>query len=550
MDTPTTDPRPSIVVVDLAERLPEVRHELTTRYGSDYVVHATSSTTAAHHILSGIATAAAEVALVLAAAHLDGGPGADLLLVARSLHPIARRGLLIDYGEERPSPAYLTDAAARGHMSHFLARPRRRGDERFHRGVTEFLEEWWRQRGDAGGEVAQVIADPDSARAHEMSDLLARHDIPHTVHDRSSVAGRERLDAVGLRGETAPVVVLDDGTVLVDPSNRDAARALGVRVEPSADVYDVAIVGGGPAGLAAAVYAASEGLTTAVIEQEALGGQAGTSSLIRNYLGFPRGIGGAELATRALDQAKILGAEVIYGTGATALEIDGDDKVVHRAGGSSVRARSLVIASGVSYARLDRPGVDDLLGRGVFYGAAVSEGQALSGKDVFVVGGGNSAGQAAIHLAKYARHVTMLVRSATVASSMSTYLITEIDGTPKITIRCGSEVLAAQGRTHLESLRIVDRRSGSVTVEPADAVVVLIGGRPRTDWLPTTVRTDDWGYICASAAPAHAAPYETSLPGVFAVGDVRHGSTKRVASAVGEGSAAVQSVHRYLARRM
>lgn len=536
-------------MVDVAARLTDLRRELATRYSSDYIIHATSSTTAAHHILRGLATAAAEVALVLVAAHLDGEPGADVLLAARTLHPIARRCLLIDYGEDRPSPAFLTEASALGHMHHHQVRPRRRGDERFHRGVTEFLEEWWRQRGYDGGEVAHVVADVDSPRAHDMSDLLARHDIPHTLHDRNSATGRARLDAVGLRGETSPVVVLDDGTVLVNPTNRDAGRALGVRVDPSADVYDVAIVGGGPAGLASAVYAASEGLTTSIIEQEALGGQAGTSSLIRNYLGFPRGISGAELATRALDQAKILGAEVIYGTEATALEIEGDDKVVHRADGSSVRARSVVIASGVTYARLDRPGVDELLGRGVFYGAAVSEARTLSGKEVFVVGGGNSAGQAAIHLAKYARHVTMLVRSTTVASSMSAYLITEIDGTPNISIRCQSEVVAAEGHSHLESLRILDRRTDSVTSEPADAMIVLIGGTPRTDWLPPLVRTDDWGYICASAVPAHGHAYETTLPGVFAVGDVRHGSTKRVASAVGEGAAAVHSVHQYLAGR-
>jgi thioredoxin reductase (NADPH) len=302
------------------------------------------------------------------------------------------------------------------------------------------------------------------------------------------------------------------------------------------------------------VYAASEGLCTAVIEHQALGGQAGTSSLIRNYLGFPRGISGAELAGRALEQAQVLGAEVIYGSEVTALSLDGDTKIIGRADGSQVRARAVIIATGVSYRRLPVPTLETFLGRGVFYGAAVSEAKSLAGKNVFVVGGGNSAGQAALHLAKYAKKVTMVVRSDSLAASMSNYLITEIESRPNIAIRYCSEVVDGAGDDHLERLTLRSRTGCDATDEPADALVILIGGQPRTSWLPADVRRDAWGYVLTGrdaegGGPprAHRAGHlETTTAGVFAVGDVRHGSVKRVASAVGEGSVCVQHVHHHL----
>lgn len=545
---------PSILVVDSQDHLTDIAHEIHDRYGSAYDVHATSSPREAISVLRDIAARGGEVALVLAAHDLSEKTCMDISTLARELHPIARRGLLLDQGQARSNPEYLTEAAAQGHMDHFVARPRRRADERFHRAVTEFLDDWWRQRGEEL-DVVQVIGDPIAPRTHEICDLFTRNDVSHNVFSNTAIEGRSLLISAGLAGEQQPVVILDDGTILVNPTNREVGSALGARVDPSVELYDVAIIGGGPAGLASATYAASEGLCTAVIEHQALGGQAGTSSLIRNYLGFPRGISGTELAARALEQATVLGAEVIYGSEVTSLNLDGDTKIIERADGSQIRARAVIIATGVSYQLLPVPALETFLGRGVFYGAAVSEAKSLAGKNVFVVGGGNSAGQATLHLAKYAKTVTMVVRSDSLAASMSNYLITEIESRPNITIRYCTEVVDGAGDDHLERLTLRNRTSDEVTTEPADALVILIGGQPRTSWLPADVQRDPWGYVLtgsdaesgAMPQPQPAGHLETTSAGVFAVGDVRHGSVKRVASAVGEGSVCVQRVHHYLA---
>lgn len=546
--------RPSIIVVDRQEHLAAIADEVHDRYGSAYDVHAPTSPRAALSLLRGIAAAGDEVALVLAAHDLSTTTCMDISVVTRELHPIARRGLLVDQSEGRSTPGYLTTAAALGHMDHFVTRPRRRADERFHRAVTEFLDDWWRQRGE-GIDVVRVIGDPTAPRTHEICDLFTRNDVPHSFYPNTAGEGRDLLASAGIEDEPQPVIILNDGTVLINPTNREAGSALGARVDPSADVYDVAIIGGGPAGLASAVYAASEGLRTAVLEHEALGGQAGTSSLIRNYLGFPRGISGAELAARALEQAKILGADVIYGSEVTSLHADGDTKIIGRADGSEVRARAVIVATGVSYRRLPVPALDTFIGRGVFYGAAVSEARSLAGKNVFVVGGGNSAGQAALHLTKYANNVTMVVRSDTLASSMSNYLITELESRSNVDIRYCTDVVDGDGDNRLERLVLRNRTSNETTSEAADALVILIGGQPRTNWLPPDVQRDPWGYILTGSdtdndrsPQSHESGHlETSAPGVFAVGDVRHGSVKRVASAAGEGSVCVQRVHHYLA---
>jgi thioredoxin reductase (NADPH) len=316
----------------------------------------------------------------------------------------------------------------------------------------------------------------------------------------------------------------------------------------------VVVVGAGPAGLAAAVYGASEGLRTALLEREAFGGQAGTSSLIRNYLGFPRGISGAELAGRAYEQAWMFGTQFVYGNPATSLATGGDLWVVGLQDGSAVTSRAVVIATGVSYRRLAVPGLESLAGAGVFYGAATTQAQALAGKRAFVVGGGNSAGQAALHLSKYAQQVTILVRSASLAASMSQYLIREIEAAPNIDIRYRTEVAGGGGDGRLEQLRLRHRDTGDTKTEQADGLFVLIGARPFTDWLPEAVERDQWGFILTGPDLAERwtlqrEPYllETSAPGVFAAGDVRHGSVKRVASAVGDGSIAIRLAHDYLA---
>ncbi|MGY1737603.1 NAD(P)/FAD-dependent oxidoreductase [Geodermatophilus sp. SYSU D00684] len=399
-----------------------------------------------------------------------------------------------------------------------------------------------------------MVGERWAARSHEIRDLLSRNSVAYGFLDVTSEEGRALLREVGRPAGRLPVVVLFDGRVLEDPSGLQIADALGVRTRPDARPYDVTVVGAGPAGLAAAVYGASEGLRTVVLETEAVGGQAGTSSLIRNYLGFPRGIPGADLAQRAYEQAWLLGAEFVYGPRAVGLEASGAGPVVSLSDGSTVTSRAVVLATGVTYRRLGVPSLDALVGAGVFYGAAAPEAQAMAGEEVYVVGGANSAGQAALHLARYARRVTLLVRGASLAATMSDYLIREIDAAANVTVRHGAEAVGGGGEGRLTHLVVRDRGGGDTETVPAAGLFVLIGAEPHTQWLPDAIHRDDAGYVLTGAdrrgSPAgggsHA--FETSVPGVFAVGDVRHGSVKRVASAVGEGAIAIRMVHDHLGR--
>ena len=402
--------------------------------------------------------------------------------------------------------------------------------------------------------MVTVIGDEPSARVHELRDLLTRGSVAFGFYPSDSPEGQAAMHRLGVTDPAGPVLSLDTGVVLVDPANAEIAEALGLDVRPGGQVYDVVIVGAGPAGLAAAVYAASEGLGTALLEREAFGGQAGTSSRIRNYLGFPDGVSGAELAQRAYQQAWVFGTHLVYGNPATSLAQDRDLLVVGLADGSQARARAVVIATGVSYRRLGIPDLEALAGAGVFYGAGTIEAQAVTGKPVFVVGGGNSAGQAALHLSKYARQVTILVRSQSLAASMSDYLIRQIDATANVEVRYRCEVAGGGGNGHLDQLLLRDRDSGETELAPAAGLFILIGAQPFTGWLPEAIRRDQWGFILTGPDtgqdwPLQRPPFllETTTPGVFAVGDVRHGSMKRVAAAVGDGSTAVRLIHDYLA---
>ena len=533
--------KPVIVVVDAEDAgLRALAGELDSRYGAHYQIAACASPKEALGRLGELRAEGASVPLVLAGRLMPGSTGAEFLAQVREVCPTARRGLLIAWADLSAAGPDV-DAASLGQIEFYLPRPEWSPDERFHRTVTESLEEWWRQVGGRFEAVTVIGADRST---HQIRDVLARSSVPFGYHHADSQEGRAALERLGVGQSRGPVVALYNGRVLVDPSSAEVAEALGSDVRPTARVYDVVIVGAGPAGLAAAVYGSSEGLSTGLLEREAVGGQAGTSSRIRNYLGFPRGVSGAELAMRAYEQAWMFGTHVIYGNPATSLTEDADMRVIGLQDGSQVRGRAVIIATGMSYRRLGIPGLESLIGGGVFYGASTVEASAMAGKQAFVVGGGNSAGQAALHLSKYADHVAILVRSGSLAASMSDYLIREIETAPNVDVRYDTEVGGCGGAGHLEYLQV-----------PADALFVLIGAQPMTQWLPQEVGRDQWGFILTGpdagagwTLPRARFLLETSMPGVFAAGDVRRGTVKRVASAVGEGSIAIRLVHQYLAQ--
>jgi len=537
--------KPVILVVDFEGDASDTVEQLVVRYSHDYTIVVDPDVVSASQRIRALRESACDVALILADRASN---GATLLDEARTVHPHARRGLLLNWNESRSYREEIAAAFAQRQAECFVTKPSGTPDERFHRSITELLEEWWCIRGSPNTAV-QIVAAARTARVYEMCDLLQRHNVPFAFQRADSEAGATLLQIAGVIADSAPVVVLQDGRTLVDPTNIEVADALGARTRPGFGIYDLIVVGGGPAGLSAAVYAESEGLRAALVEPTAMGGQAGTSSMIRNYLGFPRGISGAELAARAFDQAILFGTEMIYGHAAAGLRVEDGLRIVRLTDGTEVSGRAVVIATGVSYRTVDIPTLSAFNGVGVYYGAATSEAGALAGHDVFVVGGGNSAGQAAVHLAKFAARVTILVRGDSLAQSMSDYLITEIDATPNIEIMYGVEVVGGSGDGRLETIDVQHSSAGPTDTLRAAALFILIGAEPFTQWLPAEVARDDWGFVVTGPsedAPSRL-PFESTLPGVFAVGDVRRDSTKRVASAVGEGAVCVRLVHQYLA---
>jgi len=545
-----------LVVEDESDKRALIRGELERRYGSDYRVTCRGSARSALEKLEGWRAAGDRVALVLADQWMPDGNGDEFLARSKVLYPEAKRALLVSFGAwgDRKTADAMLRSMARGRMDYYVLKPWRRADEYFHRTVTEFLQEWERATSANPQEVA-LICEPRSPRAYELREQLARNGVPHVAHDTNSPTGRRMLEEAGLAGTRDPVVLLLGGAVLVDPTNVELADAYGVSTSlEGREDFDVVVVGAGPAGLAAAVYASSEGLDTLVVEQESIGGQAGSSSLIRNYLGFARGISGSDLAQRAYQQAWVFGTRFIHTRGVTGLRRENGRHVVTMSDGCEARAPAVVLATGISYRRIDIPELDSLVGTGVFYGASVSEARAHAGQEVYVVGGGNSAGQAAVHLARFAGQVTILVRRGSLAETMSSYLIGEIDAAENIEVRPHSEVAGCSGDGALETLTLRNPLSGETETVPAAALFVLIGAEPRTSWLPPAIQRDQWGYVmCGSGLPPGCWPLEraplmleTSQPGVFAVGDVRNGSTKRVASAVGDGSVVIEQVHHLL----
>lgn len=552
---------PCIVVIARSPRtLDVVSGEIRKRYGTDYEVVSCDDPSRAVDDLRRLAMQRSDVALVLAAFSNDDPDGLTVMAAVRSIHPAARRGVIVNWGDFGRAQAVF-DALGAGQIDSYLVRPEHDRDEEFHRTVTESLEDWAFARG-GGFEAVRMIGDPLDPRTHELRDNFSRNHIPVGFYDAATEAGQQLLGDFGLVDPPLPVVALQftaEPTVMADPSDIDLADAFGLTTPVRDDVeYDAIIIGSGPAGLAAAVTAASEGLRTLVIEQQAVGGQAGTSSLIRNYPGFPRGISGAKLAYQTFHQAWSFGTTFLFMRSATALGKEHGTFVVTVNDGSEVRGRSVIVATGVSYRRLDVPGADRLLARGVYYGGAVSEAMGLAGGRAFVVGGGNSAGQAAVYLAKFAAHVTILVRGATLAESMSEYLIREIDASPLIDVLYGVEVAECIGDDVLTNLRLRDRSTGSESVVDADGLFILIGSEPRTEWLGDAVLRDQWGFILTGqdvpldfrerveGARRVPAVLETNVAGLFAIGDVRRGAVKRVASAVGQGAGVIPLIHQYL----
>ena len=510
-----------------------IEEELERRYGDDYAIRI-SDTDELAAVLDQAAANGDDVAVALA----SGKNGAELLAGMRGRFPTARRGLLIPWlgWSRRGLGELVLRSMARGWIDLYVIAPTRRRDEVFHRTISELLQESERLRGE-GPAGATVVADPSSASGHRLRATLAGLGIPHRMLPAEEGA--------------APAVTLADGQVLTDPDAAELTRALGFPTQLDTHEADLVIVGAGPAGLSAAVYGTSEGLRTTVLDAGAVGGQAGSSSLIRNYLGFPRGLGGGELAQRAYQQAWLFGAQFRLTHRATELKPRGDRRIIGTDCGAQISGRAVVLALGVEYRRLDAPGLTELEGAGVYYGASMSEAQALAGESVYVVGGGNSAGQAALHLARYACTVRILVRGDGLASTMSQYLIEAIDRDPNIQVRTGTEVAAGLGEGRLEGLEL--RTPDGTKKVRAAALIVLIGAHPHTEWLPDEIERDQWGYLPTgtdvSSWPLERPPFalETSLPGVFAAGDVRSRSVKRVASAAGSGALAVSDVHAYLA---
>jgi len=548
--------RPPVILAvdDDPDAIALIGAELEDRYGRAYQVRTARAASTALALLEELRANGERVALVLSDQWLPDGTGCELLAQARELFPHSRRLLLISWGEWSvdATAGPLRRGIGLGQIDYYILRPWRTADELFHRTVTEFLHEWVGSDASLSRELT-IVAEPGNARASELRILLTRNRVPFVFHETGSPEGAEVLAEARQPASSVPIVVQRNGLVLVDPTNVEVANAYGAntRLQGSRE-FDVVVVGAGPSGLAAAVYAASEGLRTLVIERESIGGQAGASSRIRNYLGFPRGTTGADLAQRAQQQAWIFGTTFVQMCEALAIRSDGDRLYLASSSCLEIPTGVVVLAMGVNYQRLGIPALADLTGIGVFYGASPSEAERFTGREVFVVGGGNSAGQAAVHLAKHAKRVTILVRRGTLAETMSRYLIDEIEGQPNISVRFHTEIVDGAGEGRLESLTLRDSQADETEEVAADAVFVLIGARPHTEWLPSEVERDRYGFVVTgTTSPGWTLDrspflFESTMPGVFAIGDVRSGSVKRVASAAGEGSVAIQQVHQYL----
>lgn len=549
--------RPVILAVDDdTSVLDALTQDLRRHYGSRYRVIRANSGQSALDAAAELSRRGEPVALMLSDQRMPGMSGVDFLEKTMAIFPIARRVLLTAYADTEAAIRAINAAK----IHYYLTKPWDPPEERLYAVLDDLLESWsqeYRPR----FEGLRVVGSRWSPLGHQIREFLSRNHVPylwldpgtdiHVDGEAAKLIQQFKLDAARL-----PAVILPNGEVMTEPELSDLAAKVGLRVRADRDFYDLVVVGAGPAGLAAAVYGATEGLKTLVVEPAAPGGQAGSSSRIENYLGFPAGISGGDLARRAIVQATRFGAEFLSGR-ATGIRTEGQYHFIQLAGGSEVSCHTVLIATGVEYRKLNAPGLDELTGAGVYYGAALTEAMSCKDEAVMIVGGANSAGQAAMHFAQYSSHVTMLVRAPSLEKSMSSYLIQQIRETPKITVRALTEIASASGDGHLQQVRL--RTPHGEEEMAASALFIFVGAAPKTDWLPSTVARDKKGFVLSgpelqfgrkgSLWKLERPPYllETSLPGVFVAGDVRFGAVKRVASAVGQGSIAVQFVHEYLA---
>jgi thioredoxin reductase (NADPH) len=547
-------------VDDDGDVLRAIERDLRSQYGADYRVIGSDSPEGALDILKQLKIRSDSVALLLADQRMPRMDGVAFLQEAMHIYPDAKRALLTAYADTTAAISAINQAS----INYFFLKPWDPPTEHLYPQLNDLLDDWQASYRPVF-EGIRVLGTRWSPRSYELRDFLARNRVPYQWIDVESAANDPEtkllLEALGPEATSLPIVLFPDGTKLLESLPADVAQKVGLRTRAQTSFYDLAIVGGGPAGLAAAVYGASEGLHTVMIEREAPGGQAGMSSRIENYLGFPAGLSGSDLARRAVVQAQRFGVEILSPQEAVGARTEGSYRIIKLADGSEISCHALMIASGVQWRRLEAPGIDKLQGAGVYYGGGATEALSCQGEIVYVIGGANSAGQAAMNFAKYAQRVIMVVRGSSLAATMSQYLIDQIKETPNIQIWPHASVVEAHGDTHLEEISVLCSDTDKVEREAASAMFIFIGALPRTDWLGDLVERDERGFLLTGPDLIRDGqrpkgwtldrdPFllETNVPGIFAVGDVRHGSVKRVASGVGEGSVAVQFIHQYLSK--